>query len=410
MTGAIKELTDNFSFNIINYDFPRWNTYEWTNWRLLDGVLASLTGGIIFKGEWANNTSYLVGDRIYDPVTGFVYYNQVAHTSAASGTFEDDRIANPTYWRNSVEVPIFRGDWGPGQYYNKNDIVFVNNNEYYFCVVAHTSSADFTTDATKWVLLFSFAGLLNVLDYRTECRLDYVSSTTIKLTPYNGNKLTIGSAIYAIPSAGVSLVSPTMTPNQIYYIYAYMAGSVMTLEAANIPYSVNPDTGIQTKTGDTSRTLVGLVVASSTGTFEYANPTYKVCSWYNKQLRVSRVALSSDFTSGTSTGNEKITGLGVRCAAFINDPIVVSLNAYARMSSSGSADLFTTGLSFGNPAPYPIRSSTVVGANLRTARINTNPVVIIESWLNLSGNSAVVEGGTVAGLLDKTVLTVETLG
>ena len=41
MTGAVKRRTTNFGFNIINYDFPRWHTYDWQNWDVVDAVLAA---------------------------------------------------------------------------------------------------------------------------------------------------------------------------------------------------------------------------------------------------------------------------------------------------------------------------------------------------------------------------------
>lgn len=53
---------------------------------------------------WTNSTAYLIGDFVIDPVTGFIYSCQVAHTSAASPTlFSTDRAAHPTFW--TIMVP-----------------------------------------------------------------------------------------------------------------------------------------------------------------------------------------------------------------------------------------------------------------------------------------------------------------
>ena len=47
--------------------------------------------------DWAVNTPYTVGTRARDKLYGY-WDCAVAHTSAASGTFKQDRDANPTYW------------------------------------------------------------------------------------------------------------------------------------------------------------------------------------------------------------------------------------------------------------------------------------------------------------------------
>jgi len=48
---------------------------------------------------WENSTIYAQGDIVLDTVNGIVYIARVSHTSAATPTtFDQDRIANPTFW------------------------------------------------------------------------------------------------------------------------------------------------------------------------------------------------------------------------------------------------------------------------------------------------------------------------
>ena len=56
MTGAVKRRTNNFGFNIINYDFPRWHTYDWQNWDVVDAVLAAANLTSV-RGIWENARS-----------------------------------------------------------------------------------------------------------------------------------------------------------------------------------------------------------------------------------------------------------------------------------------------------------------------------------------------------------------
>jgi len=56
----------------------------------------------VAKGDWANDTAYAKADLVKDTGGSTYWVCAVAHTSAAAGTFEDDRTANPTYWRQTV--------------------------------------------------------------------------------------------------------------------------------------------------------------------------------------------------------------------------------------------------------------------------------------------------------------------
>jgi len=56
----------------------------------------------IAKGDWATSTGYVLADLAKDITDSTYWVCCVAHTSAGSGTFADDRTANPTYWRQTV--------------------------------------------------------------------------------------------------------------------------------------------------------------------------------------------------------------------------------------------------------------------------------------------------------------------
>ena len=85
-------------FNIIT-----WHDQVNENFDLIDGVMFSIFG-FDMRGAWMNSTSYAVADRAFDLITGNLWQCAVAHTSAASGNFLDDRTANPTYWTQVLTV------------------------------------------------------------------------------------------------------------------------------------------------------------------------------------------------------------------------------------------------------------------------------------------------------------------
>ena len=125
-SAAIKRKTNNFGLNIINFDFPRWHTYEWQNWDTIDAVLAAANLTSV-KGIWTNNTSYMTGYRDVDETDASLWVCNIAHTSAVSGTFLADRTANPTYWTAISNVPVFRGTWLTATNYVTQDIIKTNN-------------------------------------------------------------------------------------------------------------------------------------------------------------------------------------------------------------------------------------------------------------------------------------------
>ena len=66
-----------------------------------DGSVTSVLNG---QGNWANSTSYTVGQHVADATDGSNWVCQTANTSAAPDTsFSSDRGSHPTYWRQVAE-------------------------------------------------------------------------------------------------------------------------------------------------------------------------------------------------------------------------------------------------------------------------------------------------------------------
>lgn len=109
------------------------------------------------------------------------------------------------------------------------------------------------------------------------------SGSNIVLQPVNGNLLTINGVNQTIPSAGVSLAPTGLTPSTLYYIYAYMVSTTMTLEASATGHSTDTSTGVEIKTGDATRTLVGMVYPITGPAFADTATQRLVISWHNRR-------------------------------------------------------------------------------------------------------------------------------
>lgn len=92
------EFTTHYNFAKPDFDIVPWHDDVNTNFDSIDALIFAFTGVGNVKGVWLNDTVYVVGDRVVDDTDGTLWQAQVSHTSAATGSFADDRAANPTFW------------------------------------------------------------------------------------------------------------------------------------------------------------------------------------------------------------------------------------------------------------------------------------------------------------------------
>jgi hypothetical protein len=133
----------------------------------------------------------------------------------------------------------------------------------------------------------------------SNCRLVYSSSSQITLKPFNGNQIWIADSWVTIPSSGVNLANTGLTQSTLYYIYAYISSGNITLEASTTSHVTNTTYGHETKSGDATRTLVGMVYTDtgSPGVFVDTAAKRRVASWYNRPNR----NLAGTFSTGSLT-------------------------------------------------------------------------------------------------------------
>lgn len=130
------------------------------------------------------------------------------------------------------------------------------------------------------------------------CRLT-LSGGNLLLSRFNGRRLTINGVGELIPSAGITLAPSGLTPSTLYYIYAYMNSGTMTLEASTTAYATDATTGVQIKTGDATRSLVGMARPETGPVFTDTLAKRFVRSWYNDP----GVALQNNFTANRATSS-----------------------------------------------------------------------------------------------------------
>jgi len=170
-----------------------------------------------------------------------------------------------------------------------------------------------------------------------QCQLTK-SSANLLLMPFDGNRLTINSLIETVPDAGVTLSTGGLSANTFYYIYAFMSGVTMTLEASATAYaaSLQAGTGIKIKNADATRTLVGAArTDGSTAWVDSATQRF-VRSYFNDP----GVTLLNSLTAGASPGSSSYveissTGLRIEFLVWSGETVQIGSNGAISLSATG---------------------------------------------------------------------------
>ncbi|MNX88795.1 hypothetical protein D3C86_1207810 [compost metagenome] len=141
-----------------------------------------------------------------------------------------------------------------------------------------------------------------------QCRLVYVSASEIRLMPENGNGLIIDERQFRIPVAGVPLANTAFVASTLHYVYAASDGvggvKLESAVAATNPHSRHTN-GVEVKTSDPTRTLVGMALTSAANVFIWSSISRWVASWFNRR-KVALIEASSNSPTG-STAPVKLT-------------------------------------------------------------------------------------------------------
>lgn len=134
-----------------------------------------------------------------------------------------------------------------------------------------------------------------------QCRMT-LAAGVLKLAPFGGNLLFVNSQNYVIPAAGITINNGTTVLSTVYYIYAAITGGVMALEASTTGYTIDSTYGFAFKTGDTTRTLVGMAKTTAGNAWADTDGNMLVLSYFNRRRKRTLLGLTSVTTAITSDG------------------------------------------------------------------------------------------------------------
>lgn len=358
------------------------------------------TAGATIRGDWVTATSYAVKDIVTE--SGATYICATAHTS---GTFSTDLAADK--WVLLMFAPSALSASGvsntPAGSISATDVQAAIDEldgdvTALAAVVAAIDEVPLAGGTMTGLLVLSgnpsdalgavpkqYADALPNGRLAGHCRLEYVSSSQIKLMPLNGNKLFINGEWLTIPAAGVTLANTGLSASTVYRIYAYSNSGTLTLEASTTARATDATYGHEIKNGDASRTLVGIVYmgAGTPGTFVDSATQRFVRSWFNRGRRSTmQNALSAGASIGYSPWQQLSTSARVEFVAFSDDQVTAEagMSAY---DSGGATCQFFAAIGFDSTSsPTGANASATVPAANKYVNLNVggSPASLSEGY------------------------------
>jgi hypothetical protein len=187
-----------------------------------------------------------------------------------------------------------------------------------------------------------------------QCQL-IKSGSSLQLNPSKGNLLTINSQACTVPDAGTLTLSTSGLSNTtLYYVYAYMNSSTMTLEAVTTAYATQAGTGIKIKSGDATRTLVGMCYLTGSAFQDTATARY-VRSYFNDP----GIQLTNAFTAARSSNSGSYVEINseIQIAFLVWTGEIIQVEANGGAVNNG-ANITNTAISFDGAAQEDSYSRT----------------------------------------------------
>lgn len=210
-----------------------------------------------------------------------------------------------------------------------------------------------TTNNVSTTYPLSGTGALTFVGPTTSGRLVFTSSTQVTFKPYNGDTIRISGVIYQIPNAGVSTgcTNAGLVQATLYYVYVFNNTGTLNCEistALHLTDSTAGNIGTEFKSGDNSRSLVGMVFTDtgSPGIFADAAGKRYTATWFNRVGKGGSTNFTANKTTAGSTNVAEVdSSIRNTFVVWADEVINVALNAVA-FPGAGATDGCYLAISF----------------------------------------------------------------
>lgn len=183
----------------------------------------------------------------------------------------------------------------------------------------------------------------DVLDKHGACFMTATSTTVISLLPKDGNTLMINSKMEVIPDAGVSTTLGAGSINTTYFMYAWMNSGTMNLSVDSGTYATQTGTGVKIKSGDATRTLVGMVRLGGTAATTANDSTARFYrSYFNRKPLLLTNAFSAARGTTSSSFTEINAEIEIQWVQWADESITLSISGAVGLSAGGPGTCATS--------------------------------------------------------------------
>lgn len=245
-------------------------------------------------------------------------------------------------------------------------------------------------------------------------KLTAVSSGSIRFSPFNGDLVRINGSAFQIPAAGVSATSTntyvggssaaTLATSTVYLVTVFNNAGTLTLDflagaASSTPAAHTTDTGaintgveIPSTTGNSSRTVIGMVKVSSAAVAFVDSATQRwTRSWLNENGVTGFNNLSSNVTSTSATSDELNSAKRVEFLTWSSEQVSVGIIASAFNDTSIGRCGVSVGINSCNVSQPAGSLNILTNVNDRA----TLSAIALVSSLGEGSNFATILGGQV---------------
>lgn len=175
-----------------------------------------------------------------------------------------------------------------------------------------------------------------------QCILNFGSATLVQLTPKNGNNLIINGVPQQIPLSGITGSNSGLIASTFYLVYAFMSAGVMALEISSTAHVTSAE-GIEIKSGDPTRTLVGGVATNASAQFSETNNFFSVISWFNRRDFAAQ-PVNAIATIVTNVAQELNAASRITFPTWSDECVSVSAQCYVSNNTNQAAEVFGIGV------------------------------------------------------------------
>lgn len=216
-------------------------------------------------------------------------------------------------------------------------------------------------------------------------QLQLSSATSLLLAPLNGGNLWINGVNQSVP-ANLQLSNSGLASGTVYYIYAFMNGGTMTLEASPTSYAFNAN-GMPQKTGAVTRTFVGLIETTSNGQFSDSGQNRLVASWFYPQAKTGTGTFTTTRGTTLTTFSEVNSEIRVNFVSLAGRDVQFNITGEISATAIGSGNL-SAALNIDGVTQTEANSATVPAGAGTTMCIQARRQTLSEGGHFASLNSA----------------------